>query len=266
MSENKRFKPNRISNYEEFKQYVLRQLGEGVTSVNVSSEQVDQALSDAIQWFQEFCEEGHEELMLLHELKEEDFDNHYLDLPETVLGIKDVKYQGNFNNTTFLSDSFMVNSSMWFQYLHGYSSNLTDWYFTKLQLAEMKSLMQGFTPIRFNYSTGRLFIDDVLFKHVPILEGDTSKRYVLVVAHVAVDPDEYPRLYNNIFLKRYATALVLKLYATNISKYSGIKLPGGTELDGQRLYDRAVKELEDLQKEAEQYIGFPAPIVFGMMG
>lgn len=264
--ENKRFKHNNINNYDEFKQYVLQQLGQGVTTVNVSGAQIDQALSDAIQWFQEFCDEGHEQLFLLHQLSNEDFENHYINLPETVLGISDVKYQGNFSNTSFLSDSFMVNSSMWFQYLHGYGSNLSDWYFTKLQLAEMKGLMQGFCPIRFNYSTGRLYIDDILYKYTPVVEGATSYRYVLVSAHVSIDPDTYPRLYNNMFLKRYACGLMLKLYATNISKYSGIKLAGGVELDGQRMYDRAVKELEDLQKEAEQYIGFPPPITFAMIG
>ena len=255
------FKRNYIETFDGLREYCLQQLGDGVIQVNVSQEQVNQAINDAIQWFQEFCDEGHEHTYLVHPVVQEDLDKGYFDLPEDVIGVRSVLYQGQFNNASFLSDSFMVNTSILYQYLYAPNSNLTNWYFTKLQLSEMKALMEAWMPIRFNYSTGRLYIDDLFARRMNVVG-----KVIVIECHIAINPDENTRLYNNMFLKRYATALVQKIYATNISKYSGIKLPGGTELNGEALYQRAMDEIEKLKEEVNQYSSFPAPMRVSIIG
>ncbi len=256
-----KFKRNYIESFDGLREYCLQQLGDGVIDVNISDEQTNQAISDAIQWFQEFCDEGHEHTFLVHKVVEDDLKKGYFDLPEDVIGVRSVLYQGQFNNASFLSDSFMINTSILYQYLYAPNANLTDWYFTKLELSEMKALMQAWNPIRFNYSTGRLFVDDLFAHRFNIVD-----KCICIECHIGINPDENPRLYNNMFLKRYATALVQKIYATNISKYAGIKLPGGVELDGATLYQRAVDEIEKLKEEALQYESFPAPMKVSVMG
>ena len=251
----------KITKFDELKAYCLKQLGDGVIQVNVSDEQVNQAINDAIQWFQEFCDEGHELIYLVHPIVDEDLNHNYFDLPDDIIGIREVFYQGRYMNTTFLSDSFMINTSILYQYLYAPNSNLSDWYFTKLQLSEMKALMEAWNPIRFNYTTGRLYIDDPYITKI-----NTPGKCIVINCFRALNPDEYPRLYNNMYLKRYATALVQKIYATNISKYSGIKLPGGTELDGATIYQRAMDEIDKLKEEVTQYSSFPAPMRVSVIG
>lgn len=255
------FKRNYIESFDGLREYCLQQLGDGVIEVNISQEQVNQAINDAIQWFQEFCDEGHEHSYLVHKIVQEDIDKGYFDLPEDVIGVRSVLYQGQFTNTSFLSDNFMINTSILYQYLYAPNANLSDWYFTKMQLSEMKALLEAWNPIRFNYSTGRLYIDDLFARRMNVVD-----KCIVIDCHIAINPDKNTRLYNNMFLKRYATALVQKIYATNISKYSGIKLPGGTELDGERIYQRAVDEIEKLKEEVNQYSSFPSPMRVSVMG
>lgn len=255
------FKRNSLQTFDDLRDYCLQQLGDGVIDVNISKEQTIQAITDAIQWFQEFCDEGHEHTYLVHQVKQEDIDKGYFDLPEDVIGVRSVLYQGQFTNTSFLSDNFMINTSILYQYLYAPNANLSDWYFTKMQLSEMKALLEAWNPIRFNYSTGRLFIDDLFARRMNVVD-----KFIVIECHIAINPDKNPRLYNNMFLKRYATALVQKIYATNISKYAGIKLPGGTELDGATMYQRAMDEIEKLKEEVTQYSSFPAPMKVSVMG
>ena len=256
-----KFKRNYIESFDGLREYCLQQLGDGVIQVNVSQEQVNQAINDAIQWFQEFCDEGNEHTYLVHQIEQKDLDQNYIDLPEDVIGVRSVLYQGQFTNTSFLSDNFMINTSILYQYLYAPNANLSDWYFTKMQLSEMKALLEAWNPIRFNYSTGRLYIDDLFVRRM-----NTVGKFIVVECYIAIDPDTNTRLYNNMYLKRYATALVQKIYATNISKYAGIKLPGGTELDGATLYQRAMDEIEKLKEEVSQYQSFPALMRASIMG
>ena len=64
-----------------------------------------------------------------------------------------------------------------------------------------------------------------------------------------MDPASVPRLYNEIWLKHYVTALFKKQWGTNAKKFGGMQLPGGVTLDGQSWYDEAMNEIKDLEDE-----------------
>ena len=51
-------------------------------------------------------------------------------------------------------------------------------------------------------------------------------------------------------LKRYATALIKKQWGSNLSKFNGVQLLGGVEMNGEQIYTQAQEEIERL----EQYI------------
>ena len=52
-------------------------------------------------------------------------------------------------------------------------------------------------------------------------------------------------------MKHYVTALFKKQWAVNIKKFSGIQLPGGVTLDGDKLYDEATGEIKELEDELQ---------------
>ena len=60
----------------------------------------------------------------------------------------------------------------------------------------------------------------------------------------------YTNVYNDLWLKRYTTALMKKQWGQNLSKFSGIALPGGVTLDGQQLKQEAQEEITRLEEES----------------
>ena len=70
-------------------------------------------------------------------------------------------------------------------------------------------------------------------------------------------------IYNDMWLKKYATALVKFQWGENLSKFSGIALPGGVTLDGQQMKDEAKEEI--LRLEEESRLNFEMPVL-DMMG
>ena len=58
--------------------------------------------------------------------------------------------------------------------------------------------------------------------------GSVSKDDWLVIdCFSQLNPDDYGRVWNDSFLKKYATALMKRQWGQNLLKFQGVKLPGG---------------------------------------
>ena len=75
------------TNKEEFKQYCLRKLGHPVIQINVSDEQIDDRVDEAISFFNDYHYNGSEHIYLKHQLTQTDIDNGYINVPERLLGV-----------------------------------------------------------------------------------------------------------------------------------------------------------------------------------
>ena len=80
--------------------------------------------------------------------------------------------------------------------------------------------------------------------------GDDAKIYDWIVAeaYTIADPSTFSDVYGDMFLKKYVTALFKKQWGQNLIKFAGVKLPGGTELNGRQIYDDAEKELTRIRE------------------
>ena len=56
-------------------------------------------------------------------------------------------------------------------------------------------------------------------------------------------------MYNNKWLKDYCTALIRRQWGENLIRYVNMTLPGGMQLNGQKIYDDAVIEVEMLENK-----------------
>ena len=56
---------------------------------------------------------------------------------------------------------------------------------------------------------------------------------------------------NDIFLKRYVTALFKKQWGANLSKFGGVQMIGGVTLNGQQIYSEALQDIEKLERKLE---------------
>ena len=75
------------SNREEFKEYLLRKIGAPVIQVNVSDEQVDDRVDEAISFFRDYHYDGSQLIYLKHAMTQEDIDNGYISVSPRLLGV-----------------------------------------------------------------------------------------------------------------------------------------------------------------------------------
>ena len=72
-----------------------------------------------------------------------------------------------------------------------------------------------------------------------------------------LDPENFSKIYNDSFVKRYLTAAIKKQWGQNLIKFQGVKLPGGVELNGRQIYDDAEKELESIMEKMSNTYELP---------
>ena len=73
--------------------------------------------------------------------------------------------------------------------------------------------------------------------------------YLVIECYRKLDPESFTDVYNDIFLKRYATALFKKQWGANLSKFDGVAMIGGVTLNGRQIYSEALTDIEKLEQE-----------------
>ena len=121
---------------------------------------------------------------------------------------------------------------------------------TKTYLEDINFLLTTEKQIRFNKRQDRLYLD---LDWSSLTVGD----YLVIDCFTLLDPSTYPRVWNDSFLKPYATALIKKQWAQNMLKFQGVKLPGGIELNGREMYEDAEKEIEKIKENMSNTYELP---------
>jgi hypothetical protein len=70
-------------------------------------------------------------------------------------------------------------------------------------------------------------------------------------------------VWNDRFLKQYATAKIKEQWGMNMKKFGGIQLPGGVTLNGKETYDEAVLEIQKIEEEMQSYNILPSEMLMG---
>ena len=142
------------------------------------------------------------------------------------LNIFDVKYQLRLNDLYDFSSTSIVHYEM-----------------TMRHLDFLDHILVGEKPMRFNHLSNRLFID--MDWNNDISAGE----YLIIEVFRKLDPDTYTDIYDDIYLKRYTTALIKKQWGQNLSKFSGTAMLGGVTLNGPELFSTAIQEQRQLEDE-----------------
>jgi len=83
------------------------------------------------------------------------------------------------------------------------------------------------------------------------------------VDNVSVTYSGVSDVWNDRFLKRYATALIKYQWGSNLSKFAGIQMPGGVTLDGPRIMEEARTEIDKIEEEMYNMTSLPSEIFTG---
>ena len=85
--------------------------------------------------------------------------------------------------------------------------------------------------------------------HTDTLKDLGVGNYVVFDGYSAVDPETFVGVYNDMFLKKYSTALVKRQWGLNLIKFEGMVLPGGVTMNGRAIYDDAITDIEKLEEK-----------------
>lgn len=187
-----------------------------------------------------------------------DIDNGWIPIEDNVLGVTKVfrfgpAFQGINSDGLFDVDYQFALNDMY----NLLSADLT--YYTQVQtnLSMLNDLFVSDRQIRFNRKTNKLHLDldwDDTFE-----VGD----YIVVDAMVLVDGAEYAEVYDDMFLKKYSTALIKRQWGENMKKFGGIQLPGGVTLNGDQIFQEAVNEISTIEEEMQLKYELPPSFQVG---
>ena len=77
--------------------------------------------------------------------------------------------------------------------------------------------------------------------------AESVDNWLILDCYRALDPAIFGTMLNDLFLKQWVTASIKKQWGQNMSKFKGVKLPGGIEMNGSQIYSEAVSELDSLR-------------------
>ena len=83
------------------------------------------------------------------------------------------------------------------------------------------------------------------------------------VTNVTMSKEAYSDIWDDRFLKQYATAKIKYQWGSNLSKFAGIQMPGGVTFDGPRIMQEAQVEIDKLEEEMQSYNVLPDNMFVG---
>lgn len=235
--------------------YCLRRLGQPVVEINIDEDQLEERVDDALEYFQEYHFDGVEKVFLKHLITAEDITNEYIPMGDPVISVIRVlpipsfdSFQGGFFNEEY---QLRLND------LNNFSgSSLIQWEMTQQNFSLVEQLFSIAPTMMFNRKQNRVY-----------LEADWNDKFsvndVLVIeAYRALNPATFTEVWNDMFLKKYTTALIKRQWGENLKKFQGVVLPGGITLDGKTIYDEAVDEIRQIEEEVN--LKYELPIDFNV--
>jgi len=240
---------------EDLKTWCKRQLGFPVIQINIDEDQLDDCIDLGFQYFREFHYDGTERYYLKYQLTSTDITNEYIPIPPNVIGVTRVLSP---NDSTNIGNIFDINYQLRLNDLPMFTStSYVNYEITQQHLTTLDMLFVGMFPIRFNRHTSKLYLDWDWISRAP---GVT---WLIIEGFIVVDPDVYNDVYNDRMLKKLCTAYIKRIWATNIKKFQGLKLPGGVEMNGQLMYEEAMAEIKEIEDDIRASFSAPPMFIIG---
>ena len=244
-----------ITTREQLKDYCLRRLGAPVIEINLDDDQVEDRLDDAFQFYREYHYDAVEMVYLKHEITSTDIANQYIPVPDSVVGVSRML---PFTNRSDGTNIFSIRYQLLVNDLYSLmSTNLIYYAQVKTELELINQLLTGIKPVRFNRHMNRLYMD-------MDWTGDVDVgTFIIVECYRILDPETYRDVYNDMFLKRYATALLKRQWGENLKKFSGMQLPGGVTINADIIYQDALAEIDKIESEMQSRFELPVDFFTG---
>ena len=174
----------------------------------------------------------------------------WIPVPDTVVSVIQVF---PFSDTIGNSNMFDVRYQLRLNDLYDFSSQSVIHYdMTMKHLDFLEHVLVGETPIRFNQHQNRLYID------MDWTNDIAADEFLVIECYRKLDPDTFTDIYDDMYLKRYATALIKRQWGSNLSKFNGVAMLGGVTMNGENIYSQAIEEIQRLEEQIQ--LAFETPV------
>lgn len=239
----------------EFKEYCLRKLGKPVIEINVDDDQVDDRIDEALRYYYDYHFDGSEKIYYKHAVTSEDKANKYITLPENIIGAVSVF---SIADPSIRSDDlFNIRYQIALNDLYTLTSvSMVPYYMVMEHLALINELLVGKQPIRYSRHKDRLHVDTD-WNNIRVGE------YLLIEAYEVIDPNTWTDAWSDRWLQNYCTAIIKRQWGSNLTKFSGLQLPGGVQFNGEKIYNDAVDEITKMEQEMISSYSLPVSDMIG---
>lgn len=245
--------------------YCLRALGAPVIEINVDDEQIEDRVDEAIQFYQEYHGDAVHRNLRYHKLTDAEFDRAnasptsstrnspdfgmYIEIPEAsnILSInRIIPLNSSGTSSQFFSVDYQLHLNDIFDLGGPYGGGLINYEITKQYMSLIDRNINGVNDvIEFTRHKNRVYFHTDKLRNIKA--GDT----IIFDGYEIIDPNNFSSVYNDMFLKKYTTALIKRQWGLNLIKFEGIQMPGGVTLNGRQIFDDAKEELDKLEEEIQ---------------
>ena len=272
---------------QELVDYCLRKLGAPVLEINVDDDQIDDLVDDALQLFNERHFDGVERMYLKYRITQDDIDrgtaynkpdsdntvgivtstanstnvsgmgtitsnwyetSNFIQVPDSIIGVEKIF---KFDTSSISGSMFSIKYQLFLNDLYNFNSiDLLQYSMVKTYLEDIDHLLTTDKQIRYNKRQDRLYMDIDW-------NAQSVGSYFVMDCWRILDPNTFTGVYNDSFLKLYLTALIKRQWGQNLSKFKGVKLPGGIEFNAREIYDDAEREIESIRERLNNEYELP---------
>ena len=241
------------TNRAELKEYCLRALGQPVLEVNIDDDQLDDRIDEALQKYYDYHYDAQRRVYIPVQVTEIDIANGYVTLSDDVIAVTRIL---PLTATWSSMNMFNMKYQMYLNDFYALYRADSMQYYVEMQqyLSTLDSLLNGLQTVQYQRHGNRLYVETKLRDKLP------AGQYMMVEAYVRVDN---PEVWNDFWLKRYATALIQFQWGANLAKFDGMQLPGGVTINARQYIDDAENDIRLLEEELRNTHELPVDFIVG---
>jgi hypothetical protein len=240
---------------DEFKEYCLRKLGKPVIEINVDDDQVDDRVDEALRYYWDYHFDGTDKIYYKHQVTQQNKTDKYITLPENVIGA--VRVFPIADPIVRSDDLFNIRYQIALNDLYTLTSvSMVPYYMVMEHLALISEMLVGQQPIRFNRHKNRIYVD-------MDWESINVGEFLLIEAYEVVDPTEWSQVWSDRWLQNYTTAKIKYQWGSNLTKFTGMNLPGGVQFNGEKILNDAQDEIQKMEQEMISSYSLPVSDMIG---
>lgn len=231
------------TNRAEFKEYCLRAIGKDVITINVSDDQIEDRIDEAISFYQDYHYSGNKDNLILYEITPLDVAQKSIPMPAGTLGVTHV-YSTMMNRYGFhqwQSAQYQLRFDDVFSLTR---SNMVSYYTTLITIETFNNILTPPYRFRYNQHDQRLHIDASWSER-----GLEQGVFLLIDVTGRTDPNIDTTMWGDRILQKLCIAYLKRQWGENLKKFVGVSLAGGVQLNADKIYDMAMEDIEKLESD-----------------